>query len=116
VWGVDFVKKKMLPQPVFVIDQLEIEKFVGKELSKFKPSAAGVHPITGDFYYVSAINNLIIVTDRNGKLKDASALDKNLFKQPEGISFMRDGTLLISNEFADIGTATILIYPYKPIK
>ncbi len=116
VWGVDFTKKTMLPKPVFKIDGGQIEKLFGKKLSKFKPSGAGVHPITGNFYYVSAINDLIVVTDRNGIVKEASALDKNLFKQPEGISFMPNGNILISNEFANIGSATILLYPYKKIK
>lgn len=117
VWGVDFAQKKMLPNPVFVIDHLQIEKLVGKEISKFKPSAAAAHPVTGDFYYVSAINDLMIVTDRNGVVKEATPVDKILFKQPEGLSFMPNGTILISNEFADVGSATILIYPYQnPLK
>jgi uncharacterized protein YjiK len=112
VYGVDFARKEMLPEPVFIIDHRQIEKLVNKTISKFKPSGAGVHPVTGDFYYVSAINDLLLVTDRNGVVKEASALDRNLFKQPEGIAFKPDGTLLISNEFANIGTATLLLYRY----
>jgi hypothetical protein len=53
------------------------------------------------------------VTDRNGNVKEATALDKVLFKQPEGITFRPDGTMILSNEAADIGMATLLIYPYK---
>lgn len=113
VYGVDFTTKKMLPKPVFIIDHLQIEKLVGKKISKFKPSAMGIHPITGNFYYVSAINNLLVVTDRNGAVKEASALNKVIFKQPEGISFMPNGNLLVSNEFAEVGSATILLYEYK---
>lgn len=113
VWGYDYVNKTMSPQPVFIIDGAQIEKIVGKKLTKFKPSDAAVHPATGDFYYVSAINDLMIVTDRNGMVKEACGLDKTLFKQPEGLSFMPDGTMLVSNEFADMGNATILIYPYN---
>ena len=113
VWGYDLTTKTMLPQPVFIIQGAQIEKIVGKKLSKFKPSDAAVHPVTGDFYYVSAINDMMLVTDRNGTVKEACGLDKTLFKQPEGLSFMPDGTMLISNEFADRGNATILIYPYK---
>lgn len=113
VYGVDFTTKTMLPKPVFIIDHLQIEKLVGKPISKFKPSAMGTHPITGNFYFVSAINNLLVVTDRNGVVKEATALDKVLFKQPEGISFMPNGNLLVSNEFAELGSATILLYEYK---
>ena len=116
VWGLDFTNKILSDTPVFIIDGKQIERLFGKKLSKFKPSAAGVHPLTGDFYYVSAINDILLVTDRNGVVKEATALDKILFKQPEGLSFMPDGTLLVSNEFAETGTATILLYPYSKNK
>jgi hypothetical protein len=113
VYGVDFESKTMSPSPAFVIDHLQIEKLVGKKISKFKPSGAGVHPITGDFYFVSAINDLLVVTDSNGHVKEATALDRAIFKQPEGLAFKPDGTLLIANEFANVGTATIILYEYK---
>jgi hypothetical protein len=116
VWGLDFGSKKLSDSPVFVIQGAQIEKLFGKKLTKFKPSAAAVHPLTGDFYYVSAINDILLVTDRNGVVKEATALDKVLFKQPEGLSFMPNGTLLVSNEFGDTGTATILLYPYNKNK
>jgi hypothetical protein len=113
VWGLDFGNKALSDSPVFVIQGSQIEKLFGKKLTKFKPSAAAVHPVTGDFYYVSAINDILLVTDRNGVVKEATALDKILFKQPEGLTFMPDGTMLVSNEFAEMGTATILLYPYN---
>ena len=116
VYGLDFAGKTLSDTPVFIIDGKQIERLFGKKLTKFKPSAAAVHPLTGDFYYISAINDILLVTDRNGVVKEATALDKVLFKQPEGLSFMPDGTLLVSNEFGDSGTATILLYPYQKDK
>ena len=113
VWGLDFAAKTLSPAPVFIIDGKQIESVFRKKLTKFKPSAAAVHPLTGDFYYVSAINDILLVTDRNGVVKEATALDKILFKQPEGLAFTPDGTLLVSNEFASSGTATILLYHYN---
>jgi hypothetical protein len=115
VWGYDLQKDSILPDPVFRIDQTAIERILGKTIEKFKPSAAGVHPITGEYYLISAINDLIVVIDRVGQVKAACAIDKYLFKQPEGLSFMPNGDMLISNEFADAGRATILIYPYQPV-
>jgi hypothetical protein len=106
----------MLPQPVFTIDQTSIERIIGKVIEKFKPSAAAVHPITGDYYLISAINDLLVVIDRAGVVKGACAIDKYLFKQPEGLAFMPNGNLLISNEFAELGRATIILYEYKPGK
>jgi len=113
VWGVDFARKVMLPTPVFVIQHTQIEALLGKKISKFKPSSMAIHPLTGDFYFVSAINNLIVVTDRDGVVKELTVTSKKYFKQPEGLAFLPNGDLLISNEFADRGRATLLLYPYK---
>jgi hypothetical protein len=113
VWGYDTGKDSMLSKPVFTIDHNSIEQVLGQAIEKFKPSAAAVHPVTGDYYLVSAINDLLVVTDRSGKVKAASVIDKVLFKQPEGLSFKPNGDMLISNEFADLGRATILLYKYE---
>lgn len=114
VWAYDALTDSMLPQPAFIIDQKAIERLIGKVIEKFKPSAAAVHPITGDYYLISAINDLLVVINRSGQVKGASAIDKDLFKQPEGLAFMPNGDLLISNESADVGRATILLYKYIP--
>ena len=113
VWGVDFDRKVMLPTPVFAINHTQIEELVGQKISKFRPSAMAIHPVTGDYYFVSSINNLIVVTDREGLVKEVTVTSKKYFKQPEGLTFLPNGDLLVSNEFADRGRATILLYPYQ---
>ena len=113
VWGVDFTRKVMLPAPVFIIQHAQIEAMVGQKISKFKPSSSAIHPLTGDYYFVSAINNLVVVTNREGTVKEVAVTSKKYFKQPEGIAFMPNGDLLVSNEFAERGRATILLYPYQ---
>jgi hypothetical protein len=90
----------------------EIASLLNKEEIRFKPSAAALHPITGELYMVSAVNKLLVVTSRRGNVKNVYQLDPSLFKQPEGLAFSPRGTLFISNEAADIGVANILVYRY----
>lgn len=80
------------------------------EKNRFKPSAAAIHPVTGELYIISSINKLLLIADTHGKLKEAYPLDTKLFKQPEGLCFTPQADLLISNESARAGKATILIF------
>lgn len=95
----------------FIIDVERIAALAGEEKMKFKPSAAAIHPLTGELYIVSSINKLLVVAERDGTIKQAYELHKGLYKQPEGIAFSPNGTMFISNEAADQGVAEILIFP-----
>lgn len=77
-----------------------------------RASAASVHPITGELYVISAINKLLLVFDKNNKIKSFHKLDP-VFKQPEGLTFSDNGTLIISNEAADVGSANLMMFNYK---
>ena len=91
-----------------------------KALSKGKgdplrASDAAIHPITGELYILASLNHLLIIADaRTGAFKRSFDLDKKLFKQPEGLCFSPRGDLYISNERGGKGSATLLMYPYKP--
>jgi len=100
----------------FTIDVAPVAAALGKDKVRFKPSAANIHPITGDLYMVSAVNNVLVVATNKGVIKNIYPLNKQLFKQPEGITFSNDGAMMISNEAADEGVGNILFYPYKPLK
>jgi DNA-binding beta-propeller fold protein YncE len=99
-------------KPLYVIDKNQIEKTFGKKIGRFKPSAATVNPVTKEVYVLSSINKLL-VTMKDNKVQDAIELPADLFKQPEGITFSPSGGLLISNEAAQKGAATILIFDHK---
>lgn len=99
----------------FSIDVKEIAKKLGDKKLKLKPSAAALNPITKDVWIIASTNQLLIVTDRKGSVKEVYTLDPLIFSQPEGITFTPWGDLLISNEAGDkYGTATLLIF--KPRK
>ncbi|RYY56015.1 MAG: hypothetical protein EOO09_08280 [Chitinophagaceae bacterium] len=97
----------------FGINIDELARKMKTDIFRFKPSAANQHPLTGDIYIISAINQILLVTDRAGKIKEFYPLDGGLFKQPEGLCFNHEGKMVISNEAADVGTANILIYEFK---
>lgn len=78
-----------------------------------KISAIGIHPITYKLYAISGPERLFFVFDMKGNIESLVRLDKDLFAQPEGITFMPNGDMLISNEGAK-GIPTIVRFNYRP--
>ncbi len=93
-----------------IANKLNIKKF------KFEPSAATINPLTGDLWILSSVNEILVVTDRNGNCKEAYKLNPSIFTQPEGITFTPSGDLIISNEAGNkYNQASILIFKRKKI-
>lgn len=78
-----------------------------------KPSAAAINPITKDLYLVSSILKMVVVFNSKGDFKELFKLDPGLYKQPEGICFTPEGDMVISNEWAEDGFATLLLMKNK---
>ncbi|MES2775705.1 MAG: SdiA-regulated domain-containing protein [Bacteroidota bacterium] len=76
--------------------------------SRFQPSALAKNPVTGEWFIISAINKLLVITDANWQVKEAWPLNGNTFNQPEGIAFDAVGNLYISNEGDDLSAGNIL--------
>ena len=49
--------------------------------------------------------------DKSGGIKNLIKLDPMVFNKPEGLAFLSDGTMLISNE-AQKGKPTLLLFRY----
>ncbi len=79
------------------------------ENTVFNPSGLAIHPL----YIISTTPGRLIVMNRNGKIKYIQALDKRIFRQPEGICFSPEGDLYISNE-GNNGRGNILKFKYRP--
>jgi hypothetical protein len=107
-WGYNMDSGKYTPS-IFTIDVAPIAQQHQTEKFKLRPSAAAINPVTNELYIVSAINHLIVVTDRKGNFKQLYELDPALYKQAEGIAFTPKGDIIISNESHETGLATILI-------
>jgi len=121
VYGIDPGTETPLRQPVFGISINEINKFATEnniKISgddskiKFKPSAIGIHPLTNEFYVLSAVARMLFIFDMNGTIVHIEKLDKDIFNMPEGISFFRNGDMLISNE-GQKNPPTILIFNFR---
>jgi uncharacterized protein YjiK len=111
-WGIDINSLIYTPK-VFTIDVSPIEEKSTEKKLHFRPSAAGINPVTNELYILASANRLLVVADRKGNVKEVYNLDPKTFKQPEGITFTPAGDMLISNEAAGIGAANILIYKRK---
>lgn len=97
----------------YKIDVKSIYKLMNVKDMKFKPSAVAINPLTNELFILSSVNKMLVIADRNGNVKQAYALRRSIYKQPEGIAFTPSGNLLISNESAKEGSANILIIKYK---
>lgn len=68
--------------------------------SRFLPSSVTVNPVNGDLWVLSAVASNLALFDRSGNLLRQHPLDKELLPQPEGITFLPNGDLVIVSEGA----------------
>lgn len=118
IYGFDLNQNKMLANPVYqfsVSETIKLGKDLGIEFPtkikkktnqrvtnfKFGISGIGIHPITKDLYVLSAVDYLLLIYDNNGAFKLMKQLSPNTYKQAEGITFLENGDLFISNEGQD---------------
>lgn len=101
----------------FTIDNDAISKMHDLKGKAFRPSALTKNLKTNEWFILSSVNSVLVVTDPQWQIKAAYPLDPKLFNQPEGIAFDRDGNLYISNEAGDpSGTATLLKFSFDKNK
>jgi len=126
IYAFDLEQKRLLPEPVFKIDLAQVEVVANGGVSKkkkkpwwkhtkqIKPAALAVHPLTGELFIISSAKRRMIVLNSDGTLATAYKLPKKYFVQAEGMVFLPNGDLFISNERADREAATLLRFNYKP--
>lgn len=128
VYGFDLKNKILSKEPIFKlsIDKIEEKaraveipipmrtiKKTKKEVSdfNFRPSAIAVHPFSHLIYILSSSDKLLLIMNEKGIIIHLFALDPVLFNKAEGITFLPDGDMLISNE-AQKGKPTLLKFNY----
>jgi len=134
IYGFDLQSKQLMLEPLFTFSGEQIYQFLGKNklaevhdratnylvpgsigLLAFHPSGIAVHPFSSDIYMVTSRGNLLIVLSHQGELLYIRDLPEEIFRKPEGITFLSNGDMLISNEGLD-GIANIQRFNYiKPI-
>lgn len=132
IYGFDLKKKRMNPTAIFKLSVDKIEekalkmnipvavrtvKKTGKEVSNFnfRPSAVAMHPFEHLIYILSSSDNLLLILNQKGDIINLLSLDAVLFNKAEGITFLPDGDMLISNE-AQKGKPTLLKFKYTKKK
>lgn len=78
---------------------------------KFMPSSIAIHPINDRFYILSAVDGLMVVFNRNGKVEEVHLLSPELFPKAEGLTFLPNGDMFIANEGKG-GKASLMRFCY----
>jgi uncharacterized protein YjiK len=92
----------------FKIEVKQITDLIDDDKIKFRPSAMAQNTITKVWFLVSAVNEILVITDPQWKVKEVYPLNHKTFLQPEGIAFDKKGNMYISNEGDEISKGTIL--------
>lgn len=83
-------------KPRFLIELKAIKKNTIE--NEFGPSGIAKHPVSGSFFIIAARGNTIVELNKEGEIINQKDLHEKIHKQAEGIAFMKDGTLFISDE------------------
>jgi hypothetical protein len=120
IYALDLRTKTCSEEPVYTIDLNDLKAFAkdkniqfpvkrkkhdegysaaaGDPVLKFRPSEIAIHPISRKLFMLSAVDHALFIFSASGKLLHIELLDPELFNKAEGIAFMDNGDLLISNE------------------
>ena len=104
VYTYDITLSKFSEKPLLVLQDKDLERILGANNSKFRPSGIAVHPLSGEIYMLASVGSALVVFNPDGSPNNLSILKRSLFPQPEGITFSPEGDLYISNENEDGGT------------
>jgi hypothetical protein len=125
IYEISLKDGRLKEQPLFMIDINRIQEFAiahniplpvagGNVLTdslnidlKFMPSSLSVHPKTDEIYVISAVDRTMAVFDKQGEIKNFMMLDPSIFNKPEGITFLQNGDMIITNE-GQMGVPTLV--------
>lgn len=105
----------------FEVDVHEINETITSNLTEmesndllFNPSEIAIHPMTREIYILSASDRVLTVYDKGG-LKAVYPLPAELYYKPEGLTFYKNGDMLISSEGDKRGLikGSIMFFKYK---
>lgn len=100
-------------EPEYLISLNELKE--NYNIKNFSSSGIEKNPVSKTFFIISTHDKAIIELSPEGKILSAGKLNKKKHTQPEGITFLKNGSLIISDE-AQNGTAKISIYHYLNIE
>jgi hypothetical protein len=102
-----------LPKSNFFIDLQNIHDLSTDERAHFKPSAMAKNNKTKEWYIISSVHKLLLITNESWLPIHVYPLNPVLFTQPEGIAFDNDNNLYIANEMGNGKNGTLLKFLYN---
>ena len=105
-WSLD--KKQLIEDAHIVIPVIEFARHIeGKE---FQPSGIERHPVSGNYFVVAARQRAIAEITPSGQVVATKRFPAQWHRQPEGITFAADATLIIADEGSG-KKARLTLYP-----
>jgi len=109
VYAFSLKNMKLAAKPRFVLDEKRLnDEARGKH---FRPSGIERHPFTGTFFILAAEGESLAEISPEGRIIAQHKLPKDRHPQAEGITFLPNGDMVISDEGKKSGTLTV--YPYR---
>jgi uncharacterized protein YjiK len=100
IYAFSLAERRLDPEPIFSMVEKEVGRVIGEDGKPymFKPSAIAIHPHTHNIYVLASVGKVLLVFSPKGDLLHVQLLDQKQFLQPEGMTFDKQGNLLISSE------------------
>lgn len=111
VYAFDLAKKRVSKKPVYSLNPFTEKKNKQSDLL-FRPSELAIHPVTRELFVISSKDHALFVFSPKGKIKKIHLLNPLIFNKPEGLAFLENGDLYISNE-GKHEKPTLLFFQYK---
>lgn len=113
IYAFNLNRHKLREEPLFDINTADIELFAmnnnlllprkitseGDTIDglNFKPTAMAIHPKTNEIYVLSSEDRSLVVFNQFGDIVNFTTLDATNFYKPTGMTFHKNGNLLITN-------------------
>ncbi len=110
IFSFDLSRYKLQEEPRFLINLDSLKnKF---NINNFSPTGIEVHPNSGNVFVLSSHEKVIVELSSNGELLNAVKLKTKNHRQPEGITFLLNLSLLISDEGQN-KKAKVTVIPFQ---
>lgn len=110
LYSFDIAKKRFSNEPLIKISLVELKKKY--KIDNFSPTAIEIHPLNKNIFILSSQEKCIVELNPDGKILNASKLDEKNHRQPEGLTFLSDLSMVISDE-ASGKKAELTIIPFE---
>lgn len=123
IYAYDLLKNELINEPVYnlntniITEKASALKIQSKKNTpkgkprplNFRPSSLAIHPVSDKIYIISAVDKLLLIMNRKGDIENVVELNPVLFAKAEGITFLPDATMIITNEAAG-KVPTLLVF------